>query len=237
MSHLPWLNSHELYFPDTNTALTDPNGLLAVGGDLSSERLIHAYQRGIFPWYEEGEPILWWSPDPRAVLFPNQIHISKSLAKCIRKKKFTATCDKQFQQVIEHCANTDRKNQHGTWITEDVIQAYCTLHAMGIAHSVEVWQDQRLVGGLYGINLGKLFFGESMFSLVSNASKIAFVALAQNTSRWGFPLIDCQVSNPHLTTLGAQLIERSIFNEYLISHAQQPTTVDWANSWQDIANE
>lgn len=237
MGHLPWLNSQELYFPDTSTALTAPNGLLAVGGDLSPERLIYAYQRGIFPWYEQDEPILWWSPDPRAVLIPSNIHISKSLAKCIRKQQFTVTCDKQFNQVIEHCAHATRKNQNGTWITDDVMNAYSHLHRLGIAHSVEVWQDQQLVGGLYGIGLGKLFFGESMFSLVSNASKMAFVALAQNVTRWGFPLIDCQVSNPHLTTLGSQLITRSVFNQYLTKYAQQPSTVNWTDSWQDISNE
>ncbi len=172
---LPWLTD-ELVFPDPETALTEPNGLLAAGGDLSIERLLLAYRRGIFPWYSHGEPILWWSPDPRTVIFPGQLHISKSLQKTLRQQKFVITFDQAFADVIEACRQP-RPTQPTTWITTEMKQAYIELHKAGHAHSVECWQGDNLVGGIYGVGLGKCFFGESMFSTVTNASKVAIVTL------------------------------------------------------------
>ncbi|MCR8921833.1 leucyl/phenylalanyl-tRNA--protein transferase [Dasania sp. GY-MA-18] len=232
MTTLPWLDPDELYFPPTDTALTEPNGLLAAGADLNPQRLLLAYQQGIFPWYEPGEPILWWSPSPRAVLFPQHIHISKSLNKRLKRQEFTVTCDQQFIAVIQACADTPRKGQPGTWISDDIIAAYTTLHQQGHAHSVEVWHNDRLVGGLYGINIGQVFFGESMFSHSTDASKIAFVALAQNLAAWGYPLIDCQVANPHLTTLGAEEIDRSRFNHHLQNYILKAGVSDWQANWR-----
>ena len=174
-----WLKQDDLSFPDPENALTEPNGLLAVGGDLSLERLLSAYKLGIFPWYEDGQPILWWSPDPRMVLFPDELHISKSLEKIINRKVFKVSFNQNFPAVILACANQRSKNRDGTWITDEIQQAYIHLHQAGWAHSVEVWDDNNLVGGLYGIALGKIFFGESMFNEQNNASKVAFVYLTQ----------------------------------------------------------
>ncbi|MGK0441452.1 MAG: leucyl/phenylalanyl-tRNA--protein transferase [Pseudohongiellaceae bacterium] len=236
MATLPWLDPEELYFPATHTALHEPNGLLAVGGDLSPERLHLAYQSGIFPWYEEDEPIMWWSPSPRAVLFPDKIHISRSLRKRINRQEFKVTCDQAFDQVTQHCALTPRGGQHGTWITEEMREAYSELHRLGHAHSIETWNNGTLVGGLYGVSIGKMFFGESMFSHQTDASKIAFVALAQNLQRWGYPVIDCQISHPHLQSLGSEEINRSELNDFLERYTVKQGIEDWHSHWQQPIN-
>lgn len=197
-------------FPDVEQAMEEPDGLLAVGGDLSPARLLAAYSQGIFPWYSDGQPILWWSPNPRAVLYPAQLKISRSLRKRLRKQEYTITLDEDFAGVIEQCASP-RDKQSGTWITLEMQQAYRRLHAQGYAHSVEAWHQGELVGGLYGIALGKVFFGESMFSRRTDASKVAFVHLVRQLMCWGYPLIDCQVSSEHLCSLGAINIPRQDF--------------------------
>ena len=201
-------------FPDINRALKEPDGLLAIGGDLSPERLIDAYSRGIFPWNNEGQPILWWSPDPRWVLYPDKIRISRSLNKVINKKTFRVTFNKNFHTVIKMCA-APRKDCEDTWITNDILNSFNKLHEKGYAHSVECWYENELVGGLYGIAMGKIFFGESMFSRISNASKIALVYLARTLASQNFSLIDCQVYTKHLESLGAVAISRKLFEEYL----------------------
>lgn len=217
MSQLTWLDEELTEFPPTSQALSEPNGLLAAGGDLSADRLLAAYQRGIFPWYEPGQPILWWTPDPRMVLFPDKVHISRSLRKTLRKNLFTVTADKAFAHVITACAEK-RAYAEGTWITDDMKQAYCDLHELGVAHSIEAWQDGDLVGGLYGVAIGKVFFGESMFSIRKDASKVAFVCLANQLKQWGFQLIDCQVASQHLFSLGAEEISRSQFEQLLLHY-------------------
>ncbi len=208
-----WLdnNPDNIDFPHPDLALSEPDGLLAVGGDLSPARIINAYLNGIFPWYSEGQPLLWWSPDPRAVLFPDKLHLSRSLKKIIRKGVFTTTLDQAFEQVIYHCAQTPRKDQDGTWITDEMSQAYIHLHKLGLAHSAECWLDGKLVGGLYGLALGRVFFGESMFSHQSNASKVAFVHLLDELKKADYALIDCQVTTDHLLSLGAEEIPRNQF--------------------------
>jgi leucyl/phenylalanyl-tRNA---protein transferase len=208
-----WLDpdNTNIKFPHPENALTEPDGLLAVGGDLSAQRIIQAYLKGIFPWYSAGQPIMWWSPNPRAVLFPEKLHVSKSLKKFIRKKTFTTTIDQSFEQVINFCAQTPRKNQEGTWITDEMKQAYIHLHKIGIAHSTECWCGDQLVGGLYGLALGKVFFGESMFSHKTNASKVAFVHLVDELVKSDYALVDCQVTNKHLLSLGAEEIPRKNF--------------------------
>ena len=211
---LPWLNPDIVAFPPVSQALTDPDGLLAAGGDLTPEWLLTAYRMGIFPWYEDGQPILWWSPNPRLVIVPGQLHISRSLRKILRKQAFRVTLDLCFERVISACAEP-RAEYGGTWITEEMQAAYCQFHEAGFAHSVEVWSGDELVGGLYGIALGKVFFGESMFSRVSDASKVALAHLTQQLQDWGFELIDCQVSNPHLRSLGAREIPRESFQAQL----------------------
>jgi leucyl/phenylalanyl-tRNA--protein transferase len=208
-------------FPALKTALKEPNGLLAVGGCLSPQRLINAYRHGIFPWFSEGEPILWWSPDPRLVLFPNNIKVSRSLNKTLRKQAFEIHYDRGFQQVIEACS-APRQDKAGTWITEDMKQAYLLLNQLGIAHSVEAWFDNRLVGGLYGVAIGRVFFGESMFHSATDASKVAFVHLVRQLKAWGYELIDCQVSSKHLFTLGAEEISRNKFADLLNQLCDQP---------------
>lgn len=197
-------------FPDPKHALCEPNGLLAVGGDLTPTRLTHAYRCGIFPWFSDGDPILWWSPDPRTVLFPSQIHVSRSLRKRLRNTSFHVTFDRAFSAVLHGCA-APRDAQDGTWIVPEMIAAYETLHAQGLAHSVEIWQDEQLVGGLYGVAIGRVFFGESMFSRASDASKIALVYLCQQLEAWGFELIDCQMRTDHLLRMGAFELSRTGF--------------------------
>jgi leucyl/phenylalanyl-tRNA--protein transferase len=193
-----------------NRALTDPNGLLAAGGDLSPERLIDAYAHGIFPWFGDDDPVLWWSPDPRMVLFTSEVHVSKSLRKRIRSGRMRVTLDSCFARVMEGCA-APRPGQEGTWITDEMKEAYIRLFELGLAHSVEVWEDEQIVGGLYGVTLGRMFFGESMFSRVADASKVALVTLVRQIERWGFRCIDCQMSTNHLSSLGAREIPRSAF--------------------------
>ncbi len=222
---------HKTIFPDVELALTEPGGLLAVGGDLSVERLTSAYQQGIFPWYSEGQPILWWSPDPRMVLEPKDIKVSRSLAKTIRKQNVQITFDQNFRDVITACSEArleKGQQQDETWILDEMIEAYVKLHEAGYAHSVECWQDDKLIGGLYGIAIGKVFFGESMFSRISDASKIAFVTLAQQLKQWGFKLIDCQVYTSHLESLGATMIPRKQFLILLKQHAINNTeNIKW----------
>ena len=207
--------SNELWFPNVNEAGQD--GLLAVGGDLSIERLLLAYRSGIFPWFNDGDPILWWSPDPRMVLFPDKLKVSKSLRRLIKQNKFEISCNKAFAKVIKHCALMKREGQAGTWITDEMLEAYQRLHDLGHAHSVEVWENGVLAGGLYGINLPnqKVFCGESMFSEVSNASKVALYYLVEDLRSKGYQIIDCQVYNPHLESLGAEEISRDQFLHYL----------------------
>jgi len=198
----------ELYFPPVNFA--EPDGLLAIGGDLSPERLLLAYHQGIFPWYE-GEYILWWCPDPRFVLFPSELKISKSMKRLFKKNAFDFTMNKSFKEVIHHCKETKRPGQQGTWITNEVEKAYIRMHELGYAISAEVWKNGELAGGAYGIKLGKVFFGESMFSKISNASKYAFIKLVENLEQKGVELIDCQVYTEHLESLGARMISRKEF--------------------------
>jgi leucyl/phenylalanyl-tRNA---protein transferase len=195
-------------------ALVEPNGLLAVGGDLRPARLLEAYSCGIFPWYEEGQPILWWSPDPRMCLRPEQVIISGSMHKLIRKQQFQVTMDRAFPDVIRLCGQL-RAIEPGTWISPAMQSAYCELHRLGYAHSVEVWRDDKLVGGLYGLALGQMFFGESMFSLESNASKMAFIYLCRQLQNWNFQLIDCQLPTAHLSSLGAEAMSRAEFQRHL----------------------
>jgi len=201
-----------LIFPPVHMA--EPDGLLAMGGDLSAERLLLAYKSGIFPWYD-GDIPLWWSPDPRFVLFPPGLRVSKSMQQLLKKNTFQFTVNACFSEVIHHCKNIKRDNQHGTWITDEVESAYTRLHTLGYAHSAEAWVDGKLAGGLYGIRLGKVFFGESMFSLVSNASKYAFIKYTQQLRQEGVLLIDCQVYTPHLESLGATMIPRQQFIDAL----------------------
>jgi len=213
--------SKNLLFPAPHLARED--GLLAVGGDLSPERLLLAYRAGIFPWYAEGEPILWWSPDPRMVLFPNEFHLSRRLRRILRGGTFRVTVDRAFDEVIGACASARGPKRDSTWITKDMIAAYCALHAMGYAHSFEVWYEDKLAGGLYGLSLGKCFFGESMFSAVSNASKIAAAQLVAYARTNGFTFIDCQIENDHLKTLGARNITRPDFFALLAEGLESPT--------------
>jgi leucyl/phenylalanyl-tRNA--protein transferase len=205
--------SKELYFPPAETASTE--GIVAVGGDLSPERLVLAYQLGIFPWFEEEEPILWWSPPERLVLFFDDLTISKSMRNIINRKQFKVTFNTAFRDVIVNCKKITRKDQAGTWITDNMVEAYCKLHELGIAKSVEVWENEELVGGLYGVDLGHVFCGESMFSKVSNASKLAFIALAKQLEMADYRLLDCQVYNDHLASLGCVEIDREDFLKVL----------------------
>jgi len=206
---LTWLASTDT-FPPVQRALRDPAGLLAAGADLSADRLIMAYSQGIFPWYSPGEPILWWSPDPRMVLFPQELIVQRSLAKVLRKRQYEIRVDTVFAEVIAGCSKP-RAGQGGTWISAEMIAAYMRLHQMGVAHSIETWIDGRLAGGLYGIALGRAFYGESMFTLVPDASKIAFVHLVRQLQCWGFGVIDCQMNTAHLARFGAREIPRTEF--------------------------
>jgi leucyl/phenylalanyl-tRNA--protein transferase len=223
-------------FPDVSTALTVPDGLLAAGGDLKPDRLLFAYRHGVFPWFDSGQPILWWSPDPRCVLAPDAFHVARRLRRTASNSDLLLSFNKAFSDVIESCA-ADRVGQHGTWITEEMIDAYSSLHNQGWAHSVEVWCDDELVGGLYGLAIGKVFFGESMFSEESDASKIAMWALCVYLTRRQFEILDCQVVSPHLTSLGASLMPRAEFAA-LLDRACDPATqfADWPGRRLPVAD-
>lgn len=208
--------SPALFFPPVSEANKD--GILAIGGDLTPARLQLAYKSGVFPWFEDGEPIIWWSPNPRMVLFLDELIVSKSMRNILNRNIFKITFNQNFRDVISNCQNIKREGQNGTWITNDMIEAYCELHQLGIAKSIEVWQNDILVGGLYGINLGHVFCGESMFSKVSNASKVAFIALVNQLKKENYKLLDCQVYNPHLESLGCREINRIDFMEILNSN-------------------
>jgi len=224
---IPWLYA-DTPFPPVSKALQEPNGLLAGGGDLSPQRLLAAYRRGIFPWYSPGEPILWWSPDPRMVLIPDKIRITRSLEKTLRNTEYSVKLDTAFAQVIAACAATPRPGQDGTWITAEMQQAYIRLHALGYAHSVETWHDGRLVGGLYGVAIGRVFCGESMFSHATNASKIALAHLCRFLAGREFGIIDCQMETAHLTSLGACPIPR---DDYLARVAALVDHGDGPGRW------
>ena len=217
-------------FPDVSLAEKEPDGLLAVGGDLTPQRLIQAYQLGIFPWFSEGEPILWWSPDPRTVLYPEKIKISRSLRKTLRKNLYRVTFDHQFDEVIRACA-APRDDSPGTWLVPEMIDAYTEQYKLGLAHSVEVWKENQLVGGLYGMAIGRVFFGESMFSRANDSSKVALVYLSSQLKAWDFRMIDCQVYTRHLASLGAEEIPRQQFCQDLYSWTRLETQV---GSWADI---
>ncbi len=217
---IPWLDQ-SLGFPPLERALRNPNGLLAAGGDLSPERLVAAYERGIFPWYGAQDPILWWSPEPRTVLYPGELRIGRTLAKTLRKGHYRVTMDRAFTEVIDECG-APRADQAGTWITEEMRQAYCVLHRRGLAHSVETWHGEHLVGGLYGVALGRMFYGESMFSRMSDASKVAFVHLVRQLAAWDFGLIDCQMRTDLLVSFGARDIPRATFSRAVAELVHYP---------------
>jgi leucyl/phenylalanyl-tRNA--protein transferase len=217
-------------FPDPALAETEPNGLLAVGGDLSPRRLVNAYREGIFPWYSTGQPILWWSPDPRLVLRPQAFHLSRSLRKTLRSDRFQVSLDADFGAVIRGCA-APRPGADDTWIVPEMITAYERLHALGLAHAAEAWRDGELAGGLYGVALGRAFFGESMFSQATDASKVAFAHLARRLAAWGYALIDCQVHTPHLASLGAVTMPRALFLAEVAAAVRAPPA---AAAWDPI---
>jgi leucyl/phenylalanyl-tRNA--protein transferase len=210
----------ELLFPAPE--LAEEDGLLGVGGDLSPERLLLAYGNGIFPWYSKGEPIMWWSPDPRCVLYPEKLKISTSLRQAIKKGNYEVRFDTCFEEVIGHCARTKRKGQRSTWITNEMVRAYIRLHELGFAHSTEVFMDGELAGGLYGVSIGRTYSGESMFHLRPEESKIALYHLVERLKEWKFPLIDCQVTNPHLLSLGAEEMPRKEFLKLVIREREKP---------------
>jgi leucyl/phenylalanyl-tRNA--protein transferase len=214
-----FLLTKELIFPPVSMA--DEEGLLAVGGDLSAERLLLAYHNGIFPWYNEGEPICWWSPDPRFVLYPAELKVSKSMRTVLQNGKYRFTVNRAFEQVIQNCKTVTRTGQDGTWISVAMQQAYLTLHQLGHAHSAETWLNGELVGGLYGIRLGKIFFGESMFSIKTNASKFAFINYLHQLQKENVSLIDCQLHTNHLESLGARMVPRQVFTEILAANTGQ----------------
>ena len=223
-NRIVWLTTDDApdAFPSVDRALIEPDGLLAAGGDLSSERLIAAYRRGIFPWYEDGQPILWWSPDPRCVLFPKDFHVARRLRRDIARSDAEISVNRSFEDVVRACAEP-RPSQQGTWITDEMTAAYARLHREGWAHSLEIREDGRLVGGIYGIAIGKVFFGESMFSKATNASKFAFYALTRTLEAAGFALVDCQVVSGHLMTLGATTIPRAEFAAILEASCEPQT--------------
>lgn len=230
---LYWLptNDDAVPFPPVELALRDPDGLLAFGASLSVTRLMHAYRAGIFPWYSEGQPIMWWSPDPRAILRPAELNISRSLRKTLKKQPYTITLDTAFADVMAACA-APRDVEAGTWITGEMKAAYQALHLQGRAHSVEAWQDDELVGGLYGVAIGKVFFGESMFARRTDASKVAFVHLVRQLQHWGYALIDCQVYSDHLASLGAVNIPRPAFISLLNEYCEQPPAGGQERLWR-----
>ncbi len=217
---IPFLGVHDP-FPPVSAALEDPNGLLAAGADLSIRRLVEAYRGGIFPWFGPGEPVLWWSPDPRMVLVPAELHVTRSLRKRLARRDYRVTSDTAFTDVMAACA-TPRDEDGGTWITPAMTRAYAALHRAGVAHSVETWIDDELAGGLYGVAIGRMFFGESMFTRVTDASKIALVHAVRQLERWGVPLVDCQMSTPHLASLGAREIPRHEFLTRVAELVEQP---------------
>jgi leucyl/phenylalanyl-tRNA--protein transferase len=219
----------EIIFPPVE--LADADGLIAVGGDLTRERLIEAYKEGIFPWYSEGSPILWWSPDPRLVLIPEELKISRSLRQVIKKGIFRVTFDTAFDTVIRNCSTVHKNRDGGTWITDEMIAAYSDLYEAGVAHSVESWLGETLAGGLYGISMGGVFFGESMFNIRTDASKVSFVTLVQQLSKWGYSLIDCQVTTKHLMTFGAREIPRNEFMHRLGNALEYSLP---SSKWSDI---
>lgn len=230
MTTLPWLDPELLWFPDPETALDDPDGLLALGGDLSVERLRLAYRRGIFPWYSAEQPILWWSPNPRCVIFPSRVHISRSLRRTLNSRRFMVTTDKAFTDVIKYCG---QERAEGTWITPEMQRAYIQLHKIGIAHSFEAWNPEgELVGGLYGVAQGSCFFGESMFARETNASKVVFAHCLRQLEAWNYAIMDCQVENPHLLSLGAELVPRSEFLFILKNNIDRPPAQrSWEMQW------
>jgi leucyl/phenylalanyl-tRNA--protein transferase len=217
---IPWLKA-DTPFPPVSKALVSPNGLLCAGGDLSPQRILSAYSQGIFPWFSEGDPILWWSPDPRMVLFPEELKVSRSLRKAVARGAYETRIDTAFREVMQACAEP-RDGQAGTWIVPEMVDAYTRLHEMGFAHSVESWRDGELVGGLYGMALGRAFFGESMFSRASDASKVALVKLVERLRRADFAVVDCQQATRHLASLGAREIPRSAFAQLLQESIQYP---------------
>jgi leucyl/phenylalanyl-tRNA---protein transferase len=219
---IPWLRG-DAPFPPVSKALASPNGLLCAGGDLSPRRIVEAYSRGIFPWFSEGDPILWWSPDPRMVLFPEELKVSRSLRKTLARGTFETRFDTAFRAVMEECAQP-REGQGGTWIVPEMVDAYTALHEMGLAHSVESWLEDRLVGGLYGVALGRVFFGESMFARATDASKVALVRLVERLRAAGFRVVDCQQATGHLASLGAREIPRAAFAKLLQESIQYPPT-------------
>jgi len=227
--YIPPLSKYSSTFPDPRHASDE--GLLAYGGDLSSHRLLFAYKKGIFPWYSEGDPILWWSPNPRLLLYPDKFKLRKSFRRVLRSGKFTVTFDKHFDEVISHCATVHREGQEASWIVPEIIEAYTRLHEEGFGHSVEVYIDEKLVGGLYGIAFGKAFFGESMFSLVPDASKVAFKALSDVLGSRGYDFIDCQMKTDHMIGLGAEVVERDIFLDALEIAIKKPTDF---GKWHDF---
>ncbi|MFO7706208.1 MAG: leucyl/phenylalanyl-tRNA--protein transferase [Halopseudomonas sp.] len=229
MLKLTWLDEQDLQFPSPDQALDEPPGLLAAGGDLSPARLVKAYRSGIFPWYEDGQPLLWWCPNPRTVLLPRQLHVSRSMRKFLKHSPFRVSLDRAFAEVMQGCAEP-RDYTDATWITQEMQDAYRQLHRLGIAHSVEVWDQDHLVGGLYGLALGKVFFGESMFSRQTNASKTAFIHLAGQLAEWGFELIDCQMPTDHLFSFGAQSLSRNEFIERLNVLCPEGSASAWGTS-------
>ena len=227
-----WLDEDEISFP--HPSYSNEDGILALGGDLSPNRLLFAYENGIFPWFNEGEPIIWWSPDPRFVLYPDDLKVSKSMRPYFNQGKFKVTYDTVFREVMVSCQQSPRQGQLGTWITEDMIDAYVKVHELGFAHSVEVWDDGQLVGGLYGISLGKIFFGESMFQRKSNASKFGFITLVRKLKSLGFNLIDAQTPTKHLGSLGAKNIPREDFLAILKENKSKETL---RGNWNNILNK
>lgn len=224
MTSLSWLNTNELWFPAPEGALTEPDGLLAIGGDLSAGRLESAYRQGIFPWFSEEQPILWWSPDPRCVLFPDKVHVARRLRRTLNRSRLRITIDQDFAGVIRGCGSA---RAEGTWITPEMAQAYRGLHRAGLAHSFEAWNPQGvLVAGLYGVAIGRCFFGESMFTRETDASKVVFVHVARQLQQWGYAIMDCQVRNDHLISLGARCIPRSEFLSILRGNIDRPAGHD-----------
>lgn len=225
-------------FPPLESALADPNGLLATGGDLSCERLKQAYSLGIFPWFSDDQPIMWWSPDPRAVMYPDKLHLSKSLKKNMRQKNYQLSVNRDFEQVIHACAEnrtgTSEQSSDDTWITSEMIDAYIALHHKQQAHSFEVWDGNELIGGLYGVAAGRIFSGESMFHSRTDASKMAFALTCMQIQQWGFELLDCQIMNPHLKSLGAEELPRASFKQCLPGYAKRLEQTNNMNRWQTI---